>query len=60
MHKDPPPGLLERPFQVIVTYGVLTGFVAGVIVFGAWTLFSGPRAYTAKSQYPPTISEPVR
>ncbi|CAA9219863.1 MAG: hypothetical protein AVDCRST_MAG42-511 [uncultured Chthoniobacterales bacterium] len=60
MHKDPPPSLLERPFQVIVVYGVITGFVAGVIVFGAWTLVSGPRDYTPKAQYPTSISDRER
>ena len=41
MHKDPPPGLLERAPKVIITYGLLTGFVAGVVVFGIWSLFMG-------------------
>ena len=40
MHKDPPPGILERQPKVIAVYGLLTGFVAGIIVFGAWALFS--------------------
>lgn len=58
MHKDPPPGLLERPVQVIVVYGVLTGFVAGVVFFGAWALFTG--AQTGKPNYPSVITERVR
>ena len=30
MHKDPPPSLLERPPSVVVTWGLVTGFVAGI------------------------------
>lgn len=37
MHKDPPPGLLERPIGVVVTYGLLIGFIAGIICSGAWS-----------------------
>jgi len=40
MHKDPPPGLLERPISVVVAYGVLTGFVAGIVIAGVWSFFS--------------------
>ena len=40
MHKDPPPSLLERPISVIVTYGMLIGFVAGIVTAGVWSLFS--------------------
>ncbi|HSH38134.1 MAG TPA: hypothetical protein VK993_05050 [Chthoniobacterales bacterium] len=57
MHKDPPPGLLERAPQVIIVYGLLTGFVAGVVFFGAWSLFSG--AATGKPRYQAPI-EAVR
>lgn len=54
MHKDPPPGILERPPKVIVTYGLLTGFVAGVVVFGIWSLFmAGSAQKPAPSQLPP-------
>ena len=42
MHKDPPPGLLERPPKAIILYGLLTGFIAGVVVIGTWSLFSSP------------------
>ena len=58
MHKDPPPGLLERAPRVIVVYGLLTGFAAGVVVFGAWSLISG--AYSTKPSYPPPLTERVR
>lgn len=59
MHKDPPPGLLERPAQAIIVYGLLTGFVAGVVFFGVWSLVSG--AHSAKPQYsPPPIAERLR
>ena len=58
MHKDPPPGLLERSTQTIVVYGVLTGFVAGVVCFGAWSLISG--AYSGKPQLPTQITEPLK
>ena len=58
MHKDPPPGLLERPAQAIIVYGLLTGFVAGVIFFGAWSLISGAR--TGKPQYPAPIAERLK
>jgi hypothetical protein len=40
MHKDPPPSLLERPLGVMVTYGMLIGFVAGVLTAGVWSFFS--------------------
>ena len=40
MHKDPPPGLLEKPTGTIVTYGVLIGFVAGIVSAGIWSFFS--------------------
>ncbi len=58
MHKDPPPGLLERRTKVIVVYGVLTGFVAGVVFFGAWSLFTG--AYSGKPNYPSVITDRVK
>ena len=58
MHKDPPPGLLERPVQAIVLYGLLTGFVAGVVFFGAWSLFSG--AYSGKPTPPAPLADRVR
>ncbi len=58
MHKDPPPTMLERPVQVIVVYGLLTGFVAGVVFFGAWSLFSG--AYSGKPNYPPPVAERMK
>ena len=40
MHKDPPPGLLEKPTGAVITYGVLIGFVAGVVCAGVWSFFS--------------------
>ncbi len=40
MHKDQPPGLLEKPFSVIVSYGLLIGFVAGTLTFTGWSFFS--------------------
>ena len=40
MHKDPPPGLLERPLGVVVTYGLLIGFIAGIVTAGVWSFFS--------------------
>ena len=59
MHKDPPPSLLERPPKIIITYGVLTGFVAGFVVFGAWSLFTA--GSTPRLQQDPTaITDGVR
>jgi hypothetical protein len=40
MHKEPPPGLLQRAPSVVVTYGLLTGFVAGIVCAGVWSFFS--------------------
>ncbi len=40
MHKDPPPTLLERPLQVVITYGLLIGFVAGALTCAVWSFFS--------------------
>jgi hypothetical protein len=39
MHKDPPPGLLEKSTGTVVTYGVLIGFVAGIVCAGVWSFF---------------------
>ena len=58
MHKDPPPGLLERRTKIIVFYGLLTGFVAGVVVFGAWSLFSAGQ--TPRSQPPSALTDRAR
>ena len=58
MHKDPPPGLLERPPKVIILYGLLTGFVAGVVVIGTWSLFSS--GYTPPPQPPSSIADRAR
>ena len=58
MHKDPPPGLLERPPKIIITYGLLTGFVAGFVVFGAWSLFTS--GYSPPVQDPTVITDKVR
>jgi hypothetical protein len=49
VHKDPPPTLLERPLQVVITYGMLIGFVAGALTFAVWSFFAavtqgGPQA----------------
>ena len=58
MHKDPPPGLLERPPKVIILYGLLTGFVVGVVVIGTWSLFS---SHQPPAQQPPAaLSERVK
>jgi type III secretory pathway component EscT len=38
MHKDPPPTLLERSITEIVIHGMVVGFVASVVFFGAWAL----------------------
>ena len=59
MHKDPPPGLLERRPKVIILYGLLTGFVAGVVVVGAWSLFTSGHTPLPK-QPPPPIADRVR
>ncbi len=40
MHKDPPPTLLEKSLTEIVLHGLTVGFVASLIFFGAWALFS--------------------
>ena len=58
MHKDPPPGLLERPPKVIILFGLLTGFVAGIVVIGTWTLFSSHQR--AVPQPPATLTEQAR
>ena len=58
MHKDPPPGLLERRPKIIIIYGLLTGFVAGVVVFGAWSLFSAGN--TPPRQQPSALIDRVR
>ena len=51
MHKDPPPTLLERPYRDVVVHGLVTGFIASVLFFGAWALFSAD-APTAKRELP--------
>ena len=58
MHKDPPPSLLERPPKVIILYGLLTGFVAGVVVIGTWSLFTSGQTRPPKP--PPAISDRMR
>ena len=40
MHKDPPPGLLEKSTGTVVTSGLLIGFVAGIVCAGIWSFFS--------------------
>ncbi len=57
MHKDPPPGVLERGPKVIIIYGLLTGFIAGVVVFGAWSLFSAGQ--TPSRQQPSSLIDNV-
>ncbi len=52
MHKDAPPGLLERPVGVVVTYGLVTGFVAGALVFAGWSFFSSMAAKESKTPPP--------
>jgi hypothetical protein len=32
--------MLQRPASVVVTYGLLTGFVAGIVCAGVWSFFS--------------------
>ena len=58
MHKDPPPSLLERTPKIIVMYGLLTGFVAGFVVFGAWSLLTS--GYTPPVQDPQAITDQMR
>lgn len=58
MHKDPPPGLLERPPKIIIMYGLLTGFVAGFVVVGAWSLLTS--GYTPPAQDATAITDKVR
>jgi hypothetical protein len=54
MHKDPPPTLLERAYTDIVVHGLITGFVASLLFFGAWALFSadGPAVTRPALQVP--------
>ena len=54
MHKDPPPGLLERPISVIVTYGLVIGFIAGVVCAGAWSFVSSVNNRTGRYEPPLT------
>ncbi|MFN2508222.1 MAG: hypothetical protein ABR589_05565 [Chthoniobacterales bacterium] len=58
MHKDPPPGLLERPIGVVVIYGLLIGIVAGVLVFGVWSFFSTVNDRGERSE--PPLVQPAR
>lgn len=58
MHKDPPPGLLERPPKIIIIYGLLTGFVVGFVVLGTWSLFTSGNRMPPKP--PEAIAERVR
>jgi hypothetical protein len=58
MHKDPPPGLLERAPKVIVLYGLLTGFVVGIVVIGTWSLFT--TGYTAPPTPPAPLADKVK
>jgi hypothetical protein len=50
MHKDLPPTLLERPISVMVTYGMLIGFFAGIVTAGVWSFFS---TVNDRSRYEP-------
>ena len=52
MHKEPPPGILERPISVVVTYGMLIGFLAGVVTAGVWSFFS---TVNDRSRYEPPV-----
>jgi hypothetical protein len=52
MHKDPPPGLLERPAGVVVTYGLLAGFLLGLIVSAGWTFVSSVNARGRRAEAP--------
>jgi hypothetical protein len=58
MHKDPPPGILERPPKVIITYGLLTGFVVGIVVIGTWSLFT--TGHTKPPKPPPPVADKMR
>ena len=58
MHKDAPPSLLERPPKIIIMYGLLTGFIAGFVVFGAWSLLTS--GYTPPVQDPTALTDRVR
>jgi hypothetical protein len=40
VHKDAPPTLLERPLQVVITSGLLIGFLAGALTFAVWSFFA--------------------
>ena len=57
MHKDPPPSLLERPISVIVTYGMLIGFVAGILTAGVWSFFS---TVNNRGRFDPPITQQPR
>ena len=57
MHKDPPPSLLERPPSVVVTWGLVTGFVAGIICAGVWSFFS---SVNDRGRYEPPVVQKSR
>lgn len=57
MHKDPPPGLFDRPAGVIVTYGLLTGFLAGVLVFAAWSFLAKVNSSDPTKFEPPLVQQ---
>jgi len=52
MHKDPPPTLLERSYTEIVLHGLVAGFIASLIFFGAWALFSADKQNARLPQMP--------
>jgi hypothetical protein len=52
MHKDPPPGLLERSIAEIVIHGMVVGFVASVVFFGGWALVSNSNLAPRDSNAP--------
>ena len=43
---------------MIVIYGLLTGFVVGIVVIGTWSLFT--TGHTAPPKPPPPIADKIR
>jgi hypothetical protein len=52
MHKDPPPTLLEKSTAYIVLHGITVGFIASLIFFGAWALFTADKQSNRVSPMP--------